>query len=96
MAMWTVRLNAKSRKRKEKLPPEIAANFLALLTQLELTGPAQPAWPHYGKLRNTKTETHHCHLNTGRPVYVAVWQVQNKQIRLMEINYVGTHENAPY
>jgi mRNA-degrading endonuclease RelE of RelBE toxin-antitoxin system len=93
---WTVRLNSKSRKRKEKLPPDIAANLLALLTQLELTGPVQPKWPHYGKLRGQKKETHHCHLNRGRPIYVAVWQIEDTHIKLMEITYVGTHENAPY
>ena len=93
---WSVKFTSKSRKQKEKLPPGIAANLLALLTQLELTGPVQPKWPHYGKLGGQKKENHHCHLNRGRPVYVVVWQVENKQIRLMEIRYVGTHGNAPY
>jgi hypothetical protein len=93
---WTVLLNSKSRRRKEKLPAQIAANFLALLSQLELTGPVQTKWPHYGRLANTKKETHHCHLNHGRPTWVVVWQVESRQIRLMEIKYVGTHENAPY
>jgi hypothetical protein len=93
---WIVKLTGKTRKQKEKLPQDIAANLLALLAQLELTGPAQPHWPHYGRLRGQKKETHHCHLNKGRPAYVAVWQVENRQIRLMEVTYVGTHENAPY
>jgi len=95
-AAWTVRLSSKSRRQKEKLPPDIAANLLALLIQLELAGPVQPKWPHYGKLGGQKKETHHCHLNRGRPTYVAVWRIEDKQIKLMEITYVGTHENAPY
>jgi len=95
-AMWTVELNSKSRKQKEKLPPDIAANLLALLIQLELTGPAQPKWPHYGKLRGQRKQTHHCHLNRGKPAYVAVWQIEDKRIKLLEITYVGTHENASY
>ena len=77
-------------------PEEIADALLALWTELRLEGPVQPEWPHYGKLKGRKAEEYHCHLNKGRPTYVAVWKVLDKQIRLMEINYVGTHENAPY
>ncbi|MEA3429487.1 MAG: helix-turn-helix transcriptional regulator [Thermodesulfobacteriota bacterium] len=31
----------------------------------------------------------------GRPTYVAVWEVVDKKIRLVEVSYVGTHEKAP-
>jgi hypothetical protein len=27
---------------------------------------------------------------------VVIWTVLDKQKKIMEINYVGTHENAPY
>ena len=27
--------------------------------------------------------------------YVAVWEVIDKEIRLVEVSYVGTHEKAP-
>jgi mRNA-degrading endonuclease HigB of HigAB toxin-antitoxin module len=37
-----------------------------------------------------------CHLKKGQPTYVAVWQVIDKEIRIVEIKYVGTHEKAPY
>ncbi|HPO10928.1 MAG TPA: cytotoxic translational repressor of toxin-antitoxin stability system, partial [bacterium] len=30
------------------------------------------------------------------PTYVAVWEVRNKNVRLVEVIYVGTHEAAPY
>lgn len=93
---WTVGITGKARKQRDKLPEEIADALLALWTELRLEGPVQPEWPHYGKLKGRKAEEHHCHLNKGRPTYVAVWKVLDKQIRLMEINYVGTHENAPY
>jgi hypothetical protein len=59
-------------------------------------GPAQPKWPHYGKLSGRKKEMHLCHLNKGRPTWVVIWTVLDKQKKIMEINYVGTHENAPY
>lgn len=52
---------------------------------------------NYSKLRGTgRKEIHHCHLNRGRPTYVAVWEVLDKAVRLVEVSYVGTHENAPY
>ena len=94
-AGWTVEITGKAQKQKGKLPEDIADALLALWTELKLEGPIQPEWPHFGKLKGRKDE-YHCHLNKGRPTYVAVWQVQDKQIRLMEITYVGTHENAPY
>ncbi len=92
---WTIGMAGKVRKQKEKLPPEILHLFLALLTELRFKGPAQPSWPHFGKLKNMK-KTFHCHLNHGRPIYVVVWKVVDMKIKIMEITYVGTHENAPY
>jgi hypothetical protein len=41
-------------------------------------------------------DTFHCHLNKGRPTYVVVWKVLDKDQKIMEVLYVGTHENAPY
>ena len=35
-------------------------------------------------------------LYEGRPTYVAVWEVIDKEIQLVEVSYVGTHEKAPY
>lgn len=52
--------------------------------------------PHFGKLKNRPGEVYHCHLNKGRPTYVVVWQVKDRLILLVEVTYVGTHENAPY
>lgn len=88
-------MSSKARKQRNKLPVEIEDALLALWTELTLEGPVQPEWSHYGKLAGRKDE-YHCHLNKGKPIYVAVWKVLDKQIRLMEIYYVGTHENAPY
>jgi len=92
---WMVEMTSKVRKQKEKLPPEIRLMFLALLAELRFKGPAQPSWPHFGKLKNM-TNVFHCHLNKGRPTYVTVWKVLDRKIKIMEVQYVGTHENAPY
>ena len=93
---WKVGMSGKIKKQRDKLPPEILLMFMALSKELMLKGPVQPSWPHYGKLKGKKDELHHCHLNKGKPVYVVVWKVLNKKIQLMEVSYVGTHENAPY
>ena len=93
---WTVGISGRIRKQKDKLPPDILLLFTALHKELTFKGPVQPSWPHYGKLKGKKDELHHCHLNKNKPVYVAVWKVLDKKIKIMEVSYVGTHENAPY
>ena len=32
----------------------------------------------------------------GKPTYVCCWEVIDKQKKIIEVNYVGTHEKAPY
>jgi len=44
-----------------------------------MEGPVQPEWHHYGKPAGKKREYHHCHLNKGKPRYVAVWVVENRE-----------------
>ena len=92
---WVVGMTRKASKGKGKLPLETQIAFLALFALLQEDGPAQPRWPHYGKFEGKK-DTYHCHLNKGRPTYVAVWRVLDKEQKIMEVRYVGTHENAPY
>jgi mRNA-degrading endonuclease RelE of RelBE toxin-antitoxin system len=93
---WKVGITGRAEKGKDNLPPEIRFAFMALFKALMTDGPAQSGRPHYGRLSGRKKETHHCHINKGRPTYVVIWQVLNKQEKIMEIIYVGTHENAPY
>lgn len=52
--------------------------------------------PRFGKLKGWPGEAYHCHLNKGRPTYVAVWQADGGEVRLVEVIYAGTHEKAPY
>ncbi len=79
----------------EKLPVKIGVVFEILVAQLKRHGPEATEWQNYGKLKGRKGY-HHCHLNKGKPRYVAVWKVTDKEIKLVEIRYVGTHENADY
>lgn len=35
-------------------------------------------------------------LKKGKPTYVAVWREDKGEVRLVEVIYAGTHEQAPY
>ena len=93
---WTVVFSGKAAKQAVKLPARIAERLDALQVTIEAFGPILPNLPHFGRLKNWKGEVYHCHLNKGRPTYVAVWSVQYRTVQLVEIIYAGTHENAPY
>ena len=94
---WTVGVVGRARKQQVKLPPAIKDALELLLFELRETGPSRANWPNFGRLRRKKNEEYyHCHLNRGKPRYVAVWRVTDRAIRLMEIRYVGTHEGADY
>ena len=90
---WTVKMSRSAEKQKAKLSKPVLQILYALLHDIEAGGPVRGDWPNYGKLVNGQ---HHCHLKKGNPTYVAVWEVQDKKIKLVEVNYVGTHEKAPY
>ena len=64
-----------------------------LMEEIAHSGPVRGNWANYSRLDE---DTHHCHIKKGKPCYVAVWQVIDKEIRLIEVKYVGTHEKAPY
>ena len=92
---WTVLFTGKARKQKEILPERFQDVLDALRRDIELNGPVLPKWPNYGKLKG-RPGWHHCHLNKGRPRYVAVWRVAENAVQLVEIRYVGSHEKADY
>lgn len=92
---WTVKFTRKAAKQVSKLPPRIVERLDALRFQIAESGPIQPSMPHFGKLQGF-SNVFHCHLNKGRPVYVAVWAIEDQIIKLVEVTYVGTHEKAPY
>ena len=94
--LWKVEFTARAAKTALKLPPRIQDRINALRKAIEVAGPVQPSMPHFGKLSGWHSETYHCHLNKGRPTYVAVWQIKDRTVCLIEVIYVGTHEKAPY
>lgn len=92
---WDIRFTSKARKQARALPEPIRDILDLLLAEIEQYGPLRANWANYGKLGGQK-DCHHCHLKKGKPTYVAVWKVTDKQIRLVEVRYVGTHEGADY
>ncbi|MDR2054352.1 MAG: cytotoxic translational repressor of toxin-antitoxin stability system [Desulfovibrio sp.] len=92
---WKVEFSSQAKKQKDNLPGKIDDILSALVTEIRVEGPVQTEWHHYGKLAGAD-DVHHCHLNKGKPRYVAVWKVMNRTVRLVEIKYVGTHEKVRY
>jgi len=94
---WVVTLTNTAFKQLKKMPTKVALVNQVLVKDLEDKGPFPGNWPNYGKLYGKKNEDkRHCHLIKGNPTYVSCWEVIDKQKRLIEVYYIGTHENAPY
>ena len=90
---WTIEYTAKTTKQLKKLPTNIRDAVLALVMDMENSGPIRGDWPNFSKLGAIK---YHCHLKKGKPTYVACWRLMDKKKKLLEVYYVGTHEKAPY
>jgi mRNA-degrading endonuclease RelE of RelBE toxin-antitoxin system len=90
---WAVKLSNKAAKQARKLPNNVQDNLKLLLKEIISAGPVRGNWKNYGKLADNK---HHCHIKSGKPTYVAVWEEMNNSIKLVEVIYAGTHEKAPY
>jgi len=90
---WKIITNRKVQKQKERLPKKTKDTLLFLIKEIQEYGPVRGDWSNYSSLGNNR---HHCHLKKGKPTYVAVWTVIDKKTKLVELSYVGTHENAPY
>jgi len=90
---WTVTEKQTLNKQIRKLPERVQNLLIALKKDMEINGPIRGDWPNFSAL---SFDRYHCHLKKGRPTYVAIWEVKNKEIKLIEVTYAGTHEKAPY
>jgi mRNA-degrading endonuclease RelE of RelBE toxin-antitoxin system len=94
---WKIKIPTKVGKQIIKLPRAAQAATLLLIRDLEKNGPATGGgWKNYGKLKGMPGDKRHCHLSKGRPTYVCWWEVIDKELKITEVYYVGTHEKAPY
>lgn len=87
---WSISFTSKAAKQAKKLPKQEQATLGALLRDLTVRGPVLADWPNYSKLGGS---LYHCHLSYK---WVACWELKDKQLRLIEIYYAGSRENAPY
>jgi mRNA-degrading endonuclease RelE of RelBE toxin-antitoxin system len=93
MTDWTVKIMRQALKQVDRLPVRVREGLADLIRDMEQGGPVRGNWPNYSVLTGGR---HHCHLKKGHPTYVAIWEVANKEINLIEVIYAGTHEKAPY
>jgi mRNA-degrading endonuclease RelE of RelBE toxin-antitoxin system len=87
---WSVKIKKRTAKDLAKLPKNVRQDLESLIADIQASGPVRGDWPNYSKLRDG---SHHCHLAYA---YVAVWDVMDKEIRIVEVTYVGSRKNAPY
>jgi mRNA-degrading endonuclease RelE of RelBE toxin-antitoxin system len=92
---WDIKFPRKVVRQIRELPEAVQMAVRFLVKDLQLHGPMARTWPNFGKLHG-RTDCYHCHLRKGRPTYVAVWQVVDKDGKSIEVKYVGTHEGADY
>lgn len=90
---WPVIIKKRLGKQLGQLPKAVKASLVTLMKEIEDYGPVRGNWPNYSQLSSNR---YHCHLKKGRPTYVAVWEVKDKERKLVEVIYAGTHEKAPY
>lgn len=91
--VWIVDFTKKSADQRKELPSRIRAALDFLVKELETLGPIRGNWKNFSKLTR---ENFHCHLKNGKPTYVACWRIADKNSKLIEVYYAGTHEKAPY
>lgn len=66
---WQVFIIGQARKAKKNLSKKALDSFILLIFQLK-SSPIQVSWANYSQLKGKK-DHHHCHVEKGRPTYVA-------------------------
>jgi mRNA-degrading endonuclease RelE of RelBE toxin-antitoxin system len=92
---WQVFFTKHVAKQIMRLPETVVLSMRALVAEIEHLGPLRYNWKNFSKLKGSD-DLYHCHIKKGKPTYVVCWNVVNKKIKIVEVYYVGTHENAPY
>jgi mRNA-degrading endonuclease RelE of RelBE toxin-antitoxin system len=92
---WNVEFRKRAKKQVGDLPLEVQERLFSLVLEIKKLGPIRITWPNYGKIKG-KMDCYHCHLKKGKPTYVVVWKVTDRENKFVEVRYVGTHENADY
>jgi hypothetical protein len=72
-----------------KAPERIQQSFALLTRDLAKEGPIRKEWPNFSVLGN---DLYHCHLARS---WVAVWRYEKGSV-IVEVEYAGSRESAPY
>ena len=92
---WNIQFTGKAKKQTKNLPTVVKESLFALILEIKKNGPVRTSWPNYGIIKGKK-DCYHCHIKRGRPTYVAIWKIKDKDNKIVEVRYAGTHENANY
>ena len=92
---WTIHIVGQAKKAGKTLPKNVTASLSLLFIELKTMGPYRCDWPNYTKMKGL-IDDYHCHIEKGRPTYVACWRILDKKQKIIEVYYAGTHEKAPY
>ncbi len=82
---YEVRMSARFDKAIRQMP----ATPYRLFNDIKASGPVQPGYHNYSKLGKN---TYHCHLAYR---WVACWRNEKGKL-IVEVEYVGSREKAPY
>ena len=91
----------KSLQQKSKLSDDLQFVLFFLTEDLKnKAGNPGKNWPNDKKFKGLKGQRknddwRHCHLQKGNPTYVCCWKVF-EDAQIIEVYYLGPHENAPY
>lgn len=95
---WTVEHVGQAKKALKNISNHLSSDarksYALLLGELRNLGPHRYTWPNFTKMAGSDND-YHCHIEKGRPTYVACWRA-DKKTKTIEVYYVGTHEKAPY
>ena len=86
---YIVKISKQADKTITKAPRAIQQKFALLIDDLERYGPMRKDWPNFSPLGN---DFYHCHLSYS---WVEVWKNKKGTI-LVEVEYAGSREKAPY
>lgn len=86
---YIVRISKQADKTIAKAPKAVQQKFALLLDDLEKYGPIRKDWSNFSALGNG---LYHCHLSYS---WVAVWRNEKASV-LVEVEYAGSRESAPY
>ena len=83
---YEVRMSEKGIRQMSSNARELLYRFI---NDIKASGPVQPGYHNYSKLGEN---TYHCHLAYR---WVACWRNEKEKL-IVEVEYVGSREKAPY